>query len=110
MAEQNKALSAMKQNLLRNKDAVIIIGNDLVRDAHLFHATENNQKTYSRKQMVKNGRLRILNRPYLISCVSRFPTTVPTVAESMQYAAAPEPCEYLSVPAPEIHSPNQATY
>ena len=54
MAEQNKALSAMKQNLLRNKDAVIIIGNDLVRDAHLFHATENNQKTYSRKQMVKD--------------------------------------------------------
>lgn len=54
MAEQNKALDAMKQNLLRNKDAVIIIGNDLVRDAHLFHATENNQKTYSRKQMVKD--------------------------------------------------------
>ena len=47
-------LAAMKSNLLKHKDAVVIIGNDLVRDAHLFHATENNQKTYSRKQMIKD--------------------------------------------------------
>lgn len=52
--DASKALDAMKQNLLKNKDAVVIIGNDLVRDAHLFHATENNQKTYSRKQMIKD--------------------------------------------------------
>lgn len=52
--DREKALAAMKSNLLKHKDAVVIIGNDLVRDAHLFHATENNQKTYSRKQMIKD--------------------------------------------------------
>ena len=52
--DKTKALEAMKTNLLKNKDAVVIVGNDLVRDAHLFHATENNQKTYSRKQMIKD--------------------------------------------------------
>ena len=52
--DREKALAVMKSSLLKHKDAVVIIGNDLVRDAHLFHATENNEKTYSRKQMIKD--------------------------------------------------------
>lgn len=54
MADKNKALETMKQNLLKYKDAVVIVGNDAVREANLFHATENNAQAYSRRNMVKN--------------------------------------------------------
>ena len=52
--DKSKALETMKENLLKYKDAVIIVGNDAVREAHLFHATEHNEQVYSRKNMVKN--------------------------------------------------------
>ena len=52
--DKSKALETMKENLLKYKDAVIIVGNDAVREAHLFHATEHNEHAYSRKNMVKN--------------------------------------------------------
>ena len=52
--DKSKALENMKNNLLNYKDAVVIVGNDAVRDAHLFHATENNESVYSRRNMVKN--------------------------------------------------------
>ena len=52
--DKSKALENMKENLLKFKDAVVIVGNDAVRDAHLFHATENNENIYSRRNMVKN--------------------------------------------------------
>ena len=41
--DKSKALETMKENLLKYKDAVIIVGNDAVREAHLFHATEHNE-------------------------------------------------------------------
>ena len=37
--DKSKALETMKENLLKYKDAVVIVGNDVVREAHLFHAT-----------------------------------------------------------------------
>ena len=52
--DKSKALETMKENLLKYKDAVVIVGNDVVREAHLFHATENNEQAYSRRNMVKN--------------------------------------------------------
>ena len=52
--DRSKALETMKENLLKYKDAVVIIGNDVVREAHLFHATEHNEQAYSRRNMVKN--------------------------------------------------------
>ena len=52
--DKSKALETMKENLLKYKDAVIIVGNDAVREAHLFHATEHNEHAYSRRNMVKN--------------------------------------------------------
>lgn len=52
--DKSKALESMKKNLLGFKDAVVIVGNDAVREAHLFHATEHNEKAYSRRSMVKN--------------------------------------------------------
>lgn len=52
--DKSKALESMKNNLLQYKDAVVIVGNDAVREAHLFHATQNNQQAYSRRNMVKN--------------------------------------------------------
>ena len=52
--DRNKALENMKSTLLNNKDAVVIVGNDAVREARLFHATENNEEVYSRRNMVKN--------------------------------------------------------
>lgn len=52
--DKSKALESMKENLLKFKDAVVIIGNDAVRDAHLFHATKQNEVAYSRRNMVKN--------------------------------------------------------
>lgn len=54
MADKNKALETMRENLLKYKDAVVIVGNDAVRDAHLFHATEANAQVYSRRNMVKD--------------------------------------------------------
>lgn len=51
--DKSKALESMKNNLLQYKDAVVIVGNDIVREAHLFHATEFNEQIYSRKNMVK---------------------------------------------------------
>lgn len=50
----NKALEAMKNNLLTNKDAVVVLGNDIIKNANLFFATENNQDIYNRKNMIKN--------------------------------------------------------
>ena len=52
--DKSKALESMKENLIKYKDAVVIVGNDAVKDAHLFHATENNESIYSRRNMVKN--------------------------------------------------------
>lgn len=52
--DKSKALESMKENLLKYKDAVVIIGNDAVKEAKLFHATEHNEKAYSRRNMVKN--------------------------------------------------------
>ena len=52
--DKSKALENMKANLLNYKDAVVIVGNDAVREAKLFHATENNEEVYSRRNMVKN--------------------------------------------------------
>ena len=52
--DKSKALENMKTNLLNYKDAVVIVGNDAVREARLFHATENNENVYSRRNMVKN--------------------------------------------------------
>lgn len=52
--DKSKALENMKANLIKYKDAVVIVGNDAVKDAHLFHATENNESVYSRRNMVKN--------------------------------------------------------
>lgn len=53
MANKEKALEAMKNNLLTYKDAIVVLGNDLIREAYLFNATENNEDIYSRKQMIK---------------------------------------------------------
>lgn len=52
--DKSKALESMKNNLLQYKDAIVIVGNDIVREAHLFHATEFNEQAYSRRNMVKN--------------------------------------------------------
>ena len=52
--DKSKALESMKDNLLKYKDAVVIVGNDAVRSAHLFHTTAANEDAYSRRNMVKN--------------------------------------------------------
>lgn len=54
MSNENKPIQLMLENLHSNKDAVVILGNDIVKEKFLFTPTENNKDIYCRKQMVKN--------------------------------------------------------
>lgn len=54
MSSENKPIQLMLENLNANKDAVIILGNDIVKENFLFVPTENNKDIYCRKQMIKN--------------------------------------------------------
>ena len=76
MAQQKKAklpIDILIKHLYFHKDAVIILGPDILGECKQFEITEETYDSYNRKQMIKLGRIKKQPKmPVRRALVSRF--------------------------------------